>query len=882
MLHRTFFILLGTALFGIGPQVESGLAQDERVASHSVGMLAVEEVTEEVKQAAREAVWGPDAAEKSGPMAALGTELALLYHQHEAGGETAVQSLRPGATPQRSIEGPPDRPRGTSRVISPVSADGRTVVIDAVATEEVATLLDDLRALGLEREATAGAVVSGRLPIASLREAAQLSSLRGMAPSYMRVHAGSVESEADTSHRAYQARAEKGVDGGGEKVCALSDSYDTASSAATSASDDIESGDLPGNGNPEGRTTTVDVLSDYDGDDPEPTDEGRAMLQLIHDIAPGAELGFHTAFGGIGNFAEGIGELAAEGCGVIVDDVGYSNEPFYQDGPVSNAVDDVVENEDVVYFSSAGNNGQDSYEAPFRNSGESGVISSSAVRHDFDSESLSTDTEQRVTVEAGGTFQVFSLQWTDPSAQVDGSDGADTDLDIALVDQDGEIVAESSNDNIESGVPSETMEYTNNSGSTQELDLVIEKAAGPDPDEIKYVYSGNDFSVEEYDTLGPTVFGHPMAEGAMAVAAAPFYNTAEYNPNSDPAALEPFSAKGGIQIRFDQSGAERSSPEDREKPDVTGTDGIDNTFFGEDLPDTFADGVDADPHPNFFGTSAAAPNIAAIGALIRNARPDLSPTEVYDRLESTAADVTVRQNRDGDFVEIDSGVDPWSGHGFVQANEAVPTPTGVQIANLESDSALVSNGKGELTLRWRQIGDENVDELVVERRFFSGAYEEVARLDGEGAGDYRRRIDDLAPGAHRFRVTAVERTDTDGDGSPNDRVLARESVETVLRAEEVDVTVYPNPFQESARLSVTLPEDLQGQDVAVQIQVYNALGQRVAVPTVSRTITDSESIRIGARTLRSLSSGMYFFRVIGEGRQDDADFVETVQAVHVQ
>ncbi len=854
-------------------------AQTEGFATKSVGMLSVEAVSDEVRRAARQALRGPDDATKNGPMSRLGTELALLYHQHEAGGRAAVQSLRGDRSRQASVQGPSDPARGESRVYSPVAADGRTVVVDAVAATDVATLLDDLRALGLEDGATTGAVVSGRLPIGALEEAAQLASLRGMLPSYMRVHVGSVESEADTSHGAFRARMEKGVDGAGEKVCGLSDSYDTASGTITSASDDVESGDLPGEGNPEGRTAPVDVLADYDGSDPSPTDEGRAMLQLIHDIAPGATLGFHTAFGGVGNFAEGIRELAAAGCGVIVDDVGYSSEPFYQDGPVSNAVDEVVTSDGAAYFSSAGNNGQESYEAPFRNSGEPGVISSNSTRHDFDSSTLSTDTEQRITVESGGTFQVFSFQWTDPSAQVEGSSGADTDLDIALVDQDGEIVAESSTDNIATGVPSETMEYTNSTGSAQSLDLVIEKAAGPDPDEIKYVYSGSDFTVEEYDTLGPTLFGHPMAEGAMAVAAAPFYNTAEYNSNSDPAALEPFSSKGGIQIRFDQNG--NPTTEDREKPDVTGADGIDNTFFGNDIDDDFFDGVDADPHPNFFGTSAAAPNIAAIGALIRSARPDLSPVEVYDRLESTAADVTVRQNREGDFVEIASGVDPWSGHGFVQANQAVPTPSGVQIANLQSDDVSVSSGNGTVTLRWRQIGDENVDELVVERRFFDGGFAEQDRFATEGAGEYSRTVERLTPGEHEFRVTAVERVDTDGDGSPEDRVLAQSTLRTVLRADGVDVSVAPNPFRQQARVSVTLPEDLQGREVDVQIQVFDALGRRVAIPTLERTITDSESIRLNARTLRALGSGVYFFRVIGQGA-DGTEFTETVQAIHVR
>ncbi len=877
----SFCIAVVLALGLLGPA--EAQAQTEGFATKSVGMLSVEAVSDEVRRAARQAVRGPDDATKNGPMSRLGTELALLYHQHEAGGRAAVQSLRGDRSGQASVQGPADPARGESRVYSPVAADGRTVVVDAVAATDAATLLDDLRALGLEDGATTGAVVSGRLPIGALEEAAQLASLRGMLPSYMRVHVGSVESEADTSHGAFRARMEKGVDGAGEKVCGLSDSYDTASGTITSASDDVESGDLPGEGNPEGRTAPVDVLADYNGSDPSPTDEGRAMLQLIHDIAPGATLGFHTAFGGIGNFASGIRELAAAGCGVIVDDVGYSSEPFYQDGPVSNAVDEVVTSDGAAYFSSAGNNGQESYEAPFRNSGEPGVISSNSTRHDFDSSTLSTDTEQRVTVEAGGTFQVFSFQWTDPSAQVEGSAGPDTDLDIALVDQDGDIVAESSTDNIATGVPSETMEYTNSTGSAQSLDLVIEKAAGPDPDEIKYVYSGSDFTVEEYDTLGPTLFGHPMAEGAMAVAAAPFYNTAEYNSNSDPAALEPFSSKGGIQIRFDQNG--NPTTEDREKPDVTGADGIDNTFFGNDIDDTFFNGVDADPHPNFFGTSAAAPNIAAIGALIRSARPDLSPVEVYDRLESTAADVTVRQNREGDFVQIASGVDPWSGHGFVQANQAVPVPSGVQITNLRGEAAPSS---GEITLDWQLVGTDSigVDRFEITQRFFGGEDANQFQVRSEGIGQYTRQISNLPAGSHHFLVEAFSKIDTDGDGETDSDTLVAEAEGTfTLRNQEVDVKVFPNPFSEQTSLSVTLPEKWQDREIAVQVQVYDALGRRLGTPVQSTTINNAKSFTLSSKMNTEkgipLSSGIYFFRVIGQGA-DGTEFTETVQAIHVR
>jgi hypothetical protein len=98
-----------------------------------------------------------------------------------------------------------------------------------------------------------------------------------------------------------------------------------------------------------------------DGDDPQSdTDEGRAMLQIVHDVAPDAKLCFATAFGGDVGFANNIRALAdpAGPCGadVIVDDVGYFDEPYFSDGIINDAVDDVAA-QGVAYFSSAGNAG---------------------------------------------------------------------------------------------------------------------------------------------------------------------------------------------------------------------------------------------------------------------------------------------------------------------------------------------------------------------------------------------------------------------------------------------------------------------------------------------------------------------------------------------
>ena len=90
------------------------------------------------------------------------------------------------------------------------------------------------------------------------------------------------------------------------------------------------------------------------------------MLQIVHDVAPGASLAFYTGDNSEADFASGIGTLAAAppagaGAKVIADDLGYFDEPFFQDGIVAQAVDS-VEAQGVAYFSAAGNDGTLSYQ----------------------------------------------------------------------------------------------------------------------------------------------------------------------------------------------------------------------------------------------------------------------------------------------------------------------------------------------------------------------------------------------------------------------------------------------------------------------------------------------------------------------------------------
>ncbi|MCG8603665.1 peptidase S8 [bacterium] len=411
------------------------------------------------------------------------------------------------------------------------------------------------------------------------------------------------------------ARATFGVDGSGVTVGTLSDSYDNLGGEAA----DVASGDLPGIGNPNGFATPVEVVKDLAAFG---SDEGRAMMQLIHDVAPGAAQSFHTAFDGLADFALAIQELA--GCppgsdpaygtttggaaavpaDIIVDDVIYFAEPMFQDGVIAQAVD-IVKSAGVCYFSSAGNNERDGYEAPFRSAGTTGAFG--GLRHDFDP-GAGVDDLLDFTLGTGLTRFVF--QWDEPFFSVSGAPGSAGDVDILLYTVGGAFTGIAGAAFNIGGDPVEVFGVIN-FGPPVVLKLGLEVFAGPLPGAVKFVMftpSSTDFSPDTYaGVYAGTVYGHANAAGAEAVGAARYDATPVFGV--DPPGIEPFSSAGPMPILFDIFGTRLASPVVRPKPEIVAPDGTNTTFFGFDYePDGF---------PNFFGTSAAAPHAAALAALMK-------------------------------------------------------------------------------------------------------------------------------------------------------------------------------------------------------------------------------------------------------------------------
>ena len=537
---------------------------------------------------------------------------------------------------------------------------GGLVAIDAVATGDPRAVLTELAALGLRNGAAVGTLVGGLLPISALDELAGLGGVafarHGWAVTNAAVtHGGSTTSQADAAMQADVARATYGVNGAGSIVGVLSDSFNTSGDGSYTA--DQNTGDLPAG---------VTVLEEH----PNGSDEGRAMLQLIHDVAPGAGLSFHSAFASEASFAQGITDLRNAGADVIVDDVIWLTEPMFQDGVIAKSVNAAVA-AGVPYFSAAGNQARRAYESAFRagpvlSPGTIPVDSSTnsqapsqffgGTAHDFDA-GTGVDHLQQFTLGANETIQL-TLQWDSPYRSA-GPVGSHNDVDVYVLNSAGTTIVGGAADFNIGRDPTEIVFFRNTTGGTATFNLMI-ASSGKEalPGFVKYINFGA-HRFNEHNVPSGTVFGHANAAGASAVAAAFYGDTPEFGVN--PPLVEDFSSRGNTRIFFDGNGNRLATPVVRDKPRLTAPDGTNTTFFGGDISD------DADSFPNFFGTSAAAPHAAAVAALMQDAATStLTPAAIYDALESTALDMD-----NPDLGGFQTGRDDATGFGLIRADRAV-------------------------------------------------------------------------------------------------------------------------------------------------------------------------------------------------------------------
>ena len=608
---------------------------------------------------------GPPAGPRpaTDPSSRIGGELQQLYQQWYTGSAAASRGgagRLAAAFPQLHVAATDD------------------AVLVRITARDVATLRPALLARGfvMVSDQSKFHFIEGRLPVSQLAPgAAGISALApqgllGVLPIYLPAgRTGKVLNQADFLLEAARVRATRpgAYDGTGVRIGVMSDSYNALGTAAAG----VASGDLPAN---------VQVLQEYSRG----TDEGRAMIELIHDIAPGASKAFSSVEFGEADFANQIARLASPtggNCKILVDDIGYFAEPVYQDGVIAQAIETAVAG-GAAYYSAAGNQADDAseYVAP--------TFTNTAKGADLDfglSTGATTDTRQPFTIPAAGKFTI-SLQWSDPFYT---AAGVKTDLDAYLVINrvggpiKGDTVATAANNNIANQTPYEILSFTNGTASTNTTyNLIINRRASTaTPVRVKYTSFGSSFTPTKYWTHGGTITGHAAAASAMAVAAAPSFNRF---------VAEPFSSIGTPTILFNPDGSALGAPATRQKPDFTSIDYVSTTFFsGTAFPDP-ADGF------IFAGTSAAAPNAAAVAALLLQARPNSTPAQLNGRLKATALDLNT------------PGFDVSTGVGLINAYAAVygPPPTAtVPFVDVFDGPALgpnwsvTSRGAARVTLR---------------------------------------------------------------------------------------------------------------------------------------------------------------------------------------
>ena len=459
-------------------------------------------------------------------------------------------------------------------------------------------------------------------------------------------------SEGDVTHKANVGRSSFGANGTGVKIGVLSDGVSSLAAAQAT-------GDLP----------AVTVLPGQTGSG----DEGTAMLEIVHDLAPGAQLFFATVLPSITQFAQNVRDLRnVAGCDIIIDDVIFFVETPLQDGApgvtntnggaVIQAVNDVTA-AGAMYFSSAGNEGNlndgtaSVWEGDFVDGGASPVAAiTGGTVHNFGGGTLNN---QMTT--GGGRPLLF---WSDPL----GASG--NDYDLFVLNSAGTAVVDSST-NIQNG-NDDPVEDPGPAFSGERL-VVLKKTGA-----VARFLHLTAFGAEMAFVTSGTTHGHnhaaqafscaatPAAEAFCAAPNGPFpgvFNSANlvecfssdgprrilYNANSTPITPGNVSSTGGLV---------------RQKPDVTAADGVDVT------------GVGGFPDP-FYGTSAAAPHAGAIAALVKSAVPGITNAQVRTALNASAIDIEA------------AGVDRDSGVGIIMAFEAMQAAGATPMAVITSAGATI-------------------------------------------------------------------------------------------------------------------------------------------------------------------------------------------------
>jgi len=547
------------------------------------------------------------------------------------------------------------------------AAASRRLRLDARNYVQVYILLSEVNAENLRRLVAAGVKleitdeagrrVQARVPVRSLERLASFSFVTFVRlPSYAIRHTGAVVSEGDAIHGASAARPQFGVDGTGVKVGVISDGIKGVVATKCDSCDPVSGGPVASGDLPETTGTRRDGLltatsggvesqsfrADEDLEDThsffEPCAfrgagaEGTALLEIVHDLAPGAQLSFGNANTSL-EFIAAVNGLAADN-DVVVDDLGFIGEPADGQSSVSRNTAAALNNPANrirTYVTSVGNAANDHYFGAYVDSGQDAGsingVTSGGRAHLFRSSADTSDVlglgpqpYDLISLPTNGEV-IIVLTWNDPAGQ------SGNNYDLYLVDDStGQVVARSTD--VQRGVqdPIEAIDFLNR-GQSGDFRIVVQnvnnQAASRNLNMFSFqpqcavdgprrLASGR-HERHNYNTPSRSVLaqsdsgGSPVSAisvGAICSASAAAQGV--FAGSDAPSESCNDGTHGTIEF-FSSLGP---TLDNRLKPDIAAIDGVSITGAGRF------------PSP-FFGTSAAAPHVAGIAALVLQAAPCL-------------------------------------------------------------------------------------------------------------------------------------------------------------------------------------------------------------------------------------------------------------------
>ena len=494
-------------------------------------------------------------------------------------------------------------------------------------------------------------------PISNRFEPPAAETKSRIAAAAIAARSGAVQWQGVTAHKANSAWS-AGIDGSGVKVCVVSDGVDSL--AARQAS-----GDLPAN---------VMVLANQRGSG----DRGTAMLEVINDMAPGATLGFATGNGGPQQMAANMTALVSAGCSVIVDDIGYPNEPAFEDGPGSAAIN--TNNSRVAFVSAAGNRGNLSgghpgvYEGDFLASTAAMPAAVAAwepaggVLHGFGTTPYTTLTQ---------ATSIVALQWSDPLGQ------SSNDYDVFVTDATGNTLL-AAGMNRQAGAQ-DPMELAQCYGCQFPVGarIYVVKATGAARALRVDTYGGGIANGTFGATTGHNANTYAATIGAVDLRLA---GTGAFTSTTPGLQAEPYSSDGPRRQLYYSNGVLQYGS--ALLANYGGPLGKVNALAG-DCGTTTTPGYEL-----FCGTSAAAATAAGVAALVRQANPRWDGGTVARMIGSNAIDVAPQ------------GYDVTNGNGVLMASSAVASALGyLGISTAVAPSRIYLGEEGSVSVRVTNTND---------------------------------------------------------------------------------------------------------------------------------------------------------------------------------